>query len=616
MSDQGLTAPPSLDGEMIFVLTVLAVVFAGFVRSSRSPDVVAMLGACALLVAGVLPVDELLRVFSNPGPVTVGALFVVSGALQRTGVVDRLTVGAEALADLGPVRARLVMLSVVMAISGIINNTPVVMVLVPLVMTLAERLDTVPSKLLIPLSYASVLGGACTVIGTSTNLIVDGVAREQGLEPFGIFEITAPGVIMGVVGIAYLMVFGPLLLPRRHPTFSTDDVRARRDFVTELFVSEDSDLAGKTLAQTEVYDRDDVSVVDVVRDGEALAPEAELALEHGDRLTIQSNATNVLELRDMVEPSWREQKEHARSRGALLAGFRPLVHRRTTVMEGIVGPDSRLVGERVGDLNLRQAYDVRVLAMHRQGEDVEEFEAERLRFGDTLLLESGERHLRELFAQRDLVNLSEPAAAMYRRRQAPVAIAAVVLVVVLAALDVMAIAGLALIGATAMLALRCIEPREAYRVIDWRILFLIFGMLAIGRAMQTTGAAALLVDQLAAVSADLGPWVLLAAVYAVSSLLTETITNNAVAVLITPLVIGLAEQMGVDPRPFVVAVMFAASASFATPLGYQTNTIVYGAGNYRFKDFLRIGLPLNVLAGTVAVVLIPFFWPFEGGSTP
>lgn len=612
MSEERLAQAPALDGDMIFVLAVLAVVFVGFVRSSRSPDVVAMLGACALLLAGVLPVDDLLRVFSNPGPVTVGALFVVSGALQRTGVVNRLSGAAAGLGELGPVRARLIMLSLVMAISGIINNTPVVMVLVPLVMTLAEKLDTVPSKLLIPLSYASVLGGACTVIGTSTNLIVDGVAREQGLEPFGIFEITAPGVIMGIVGIAYLMIFGPLLLPQRHPTFSTDDVRARRDFITELFVSEDSDLAGKTLAETDVFDRDDVTVLDIMRDGEALSPQAGLELQHGDRLTIQSNASNVLELRDMVEPSWREHQEGERSRKALLAGFRPLVHRRTTVMEGIVGPDSRLVGQRVGNLNLRQAYDVRVLAMHRQGEDVEEFESERLRFGDTLLLESRERQLRELFAQRDLINLSEPAATMYRRHRAPIAIAAVVLIVGLAAFDVMAIAGLALIGATATMAFRCIEPREAYQAIDWRILFLIFGMLAIGRAMQTTGAAALLVDQLAAFTAGLGPWVMLATVYAVSSLLTETITNNAVAVLITPLVIGLAEQMGVDPRPFVVAVMFAASASFATPLGYQTNTIVYGAGNYRFKDFLRIGLPLNILAGAVAVLLIPFFWPFEG----
>ena len=601
--------PGGVDLGLFVVLAVLAAVFAAFVRGSHSPDVVAMLGASVLLVTGVLPVDDFLGVFSNPGPVTVGALFVVSGALQRTGVVARLSAGAERLAELGAVRAQLVMLAVVMAVSAVVNNTPVVMVLVPVVIALAERLDTVPSKLLIPLSYASVLGGACTVIGTSTNLIVDGVAREHGLAPFGIFEITAPGLIVGAVGIVYLMAVGPWLLPRRQPTFGMDEVRARRDFVTELFVSEESSLVGRRLADSDIYDRDDVAVVDVVRERRAVSPDPELVLEQGDRITIRSDAANVLELRDRVEPSWRRRSERP-SRGALLAGFRPLAHRRTTVMEGIVAPDSRLIGKRVGALNLRQAYDVRVLAMHRQGKDVAEFETERLRFGDTLLLESGQKELRELFAQGELINLSEPAATVHRRRRAPLALSAVVLIVALAAFDVLPIAGLALIGAVAVVAFRCIDPRDAYQAIDWRILFLIFGMLAIGRAMETTGAASLLVDQVAALTAGLGPWVLLAVVYVIASILTETITNNAVAVLLTPLVIGLAEQAGVDPRPFVVAVMFAASASFATPLGYQTNTIVYGAGNYRFQDFLRIGLPLNLLAGAVAVALIPWFWPF------
>ena len=601
--------PDGVELDLILVLAVLGAVFVGFVRGRRSPDVVAMLGAGVLLVTGVLPVDALLGVFSNPGPVTVGALFVVSAALQSTGVVARLSAGAERLADLGPVRARLVMLAAVMAVSAVVNNTPVVMVLVPVMIALADRLDTVPSKLLIPLSYASVLGGACTVIGTSTNLIVDGVARDHGLAPFGIFEITAPGLIVGAVGIVYLMTVGPWLLPRRQPTFSTDDVRARRDFVTELFVAEESSLVGGRLADTGIFQRSDVTVVDVVRDRQARPADRDLVLEPGDRITIRSDAANVLELRDIVEPSWREQSEPP-SRSALLAGFRPLAHRRTTVMEGIVAPDSRLIGKRVGELNLRQAYDVRVLAMHRQGAGVAEFEGQPLQFGDTLLLESGEQQLRELFAQGELINLSEPAAPVYRRRRAPLALVTVALIVVLAALDVLPIAGLALVGAVAVVAVGCIDAPEAYRAVDWRILFLIFGMLAIGRAMETTGAAALLVEHAAALTAGLGPWVLLAVVYVLASALTETITNNAVAVLLTPLVIGLAEQTGVDPRPFVVAVMFAASASFATPLGYQTNTIVYGAGNYRFGDFLRIGLPLNVLAGAVAVALIPWFWPF------
>lgn len=609
-----MAAAPALDADMLIVFTVLVVVFVAFVRSVRSPDVVAMLGAGALLVSGVITVEDLLDVFSNPGPVTVGALFIVSGALRRTGVVERLHTGLGALTDLGATRARLVMLAIVMAISAIINNTPVVMVLTPLVISLASKLDTVPSKLLIPLSYASILGGACTIIGTSTNLIIDGVAQKNGLEAFGIFEITLPGIVIGVVGITYLMIVGPWLLPERRPTFEIgDDQKARRDFVTELVVSEDAELAGEKLGDTEVWDRDDVRVLDVLRDDEDLEIGPELELAEGDRVLIRSNAENILDLRALVDPDFGEEENEGSVRDAVLvAGFRPTAHRESKVMEGIVGPDSQLVGKRVADLNLRRSHDISILAMHRQGESLEDFESAQLRFGDTLLLESNEKNLRDLFTQQDLVNLSEPEVRTYRRRRAPIALLTVVLIVALAAFQVMPIAGLAIIGAAAVMAFRCIEPDEAYRVIDWRILFLIFGMLGIGKAMQTTGAAALIVHQLVSVMAPLGPWWVLAVIYAASSALTETITNNAVAVLVTPLVIGIAEQMGVDARGFVVAVMFAASASFATPLGYQTNTIVYGAGNYRFRDFLRIGLPLNIIVGIVAVLLIPFFWPFDG----
>ncbi len=283
-------------------------------------------------------------------------------------------------------------------------------------------------------------------------------------------------------------------------------------------------------------------------------------------------------------------------------------------MEGIVGPQSRLTGYRIADLNFRRLYGVYILAVHRQGEDLRSnFDEVRLAFGDTLLLEGPPEGLRRLFDRRVLVNLTEPSEQPFRRDKAPIAIGAVLLVMVLAALEVLPIAALAIIAATAVVAFGCLTADEAYAAIRWRLLLLIFGMLALGLAMEKTGAAALVVNHIAALVGGLGPLAILAALYLLTSLLTEIISNNAAAILLTPIAIGLAHQLGMDPRPFVVAVLFAASASFATPIGYQTNTFVYNAGGYRFTDFVRIGVPLNLLMWIAATAVIPLFWPLTGG---
>jgi di/tricarboxylate transporter len=265
----------------------------------------------------------------------------------------------------------------------------------------------------------------------------------------------------------------------------------------------------------------------------------------------------------------------------------------------------------VADLNLHRFYGAYILAIHRQGADLtSNFDEVYLQMGDTLLLEGPPESMKRLFDYQELVNLRRPSERPFRRDKAPVAITAVLLVVGLATLDVLPIAALALIAATAIVALRCLDPQEAYGSIRWNILMLIIGMLALGVAMEKTGAARLIVESLAAVAGTLGPLAILSALYLTTSVLTEIMSNNAVAILLTPISIGLAHQLGVDPRPFVVAVMFAASASFATPIGYQTNMMVYGPGGYRFSDFLKVGLPLSFLLCIVATILIPVFWPF------
>ncbi len=496
-----------------------------------------------------------------------------------------------------------VMATAVMIVSAFVNNTPVVVMMTPVVIALAHSLRVAPSRLLIPLSYATIFGGSCTLIGTSTNLLVDGVAQEHGLAPFGMFEITAPGLLMGAIGITYLFLFGRWLLPDRVTLAEILPDPARRQFFTEVLVPGHSALVGKTLAEAGLAGNRGVHVIDLIRDRISVDPEhGAPRLQAGDRLVLRTRAADVMELR-------------AAGGVAFDSADRPLLEpissHKTMLMEGIVGPFSELVGERIVDLNLRRQYGTYIIAIHRQRERLQNnFDQLRLAFGDTLLLEGPPEGLRRLFDRQDLVNLTHPTEKPFRRKKAPIAIVLVAAMMVLATIGFLPIAALALIAATAAVIFGCLDTEEAYKAIHWRILMLIFGMLALGRALETTGTAMLLIQHLGGVIATLGPVAVLSAIYFVTSAVTEIMSNNAAAILITPIAIGLAEQMGVDPRPFAVAVMFAASASFATPIGYQTNTFVHTAGGYRFIDFVKVGLPLNLIMWAAATFIIPLFWPF------
>ncbi len=601
--------PP--EWQQYFVFALVIAVFAAFLWGRLSVELIALGGAGALLVSGILEPDEVLAAFSNPAPVTIGALFIISAALERTGQIARLGRLFNLVAKGSERRALAALLVVCAVCSAFVNNTPLVVILLPVILGFCRDSGAKPSRLLIPMSYATILGGVCSMAGTSTNILVDGIAREAGAAEFNLFSIAPLGIVFALVGGTYLWLFGSKLLPARDTLATLLDATKGREFLIQAAVPEDSPLIGKPAVEVLEGRSRKLKIIEVRRFGRILnAALDRITLQQGDRILIRTGTKGVAELSrsDDVNVGLGEQD------------LQPMEKREAVLLEGMIGPNSSLAGQTLAEIAFRQRFGALILAIHREGQNItRNFETLRLEFGDTLLVEGAREGIERLKAERDFITLSEPTPESFNLRKAPLALAGIILFVFLASFNFgwIGLPGLqfntfaaAFVGALFVLLTGCLRPREAYDAVDWKILLLIIGMLVIGSAMDKTGGASTLANTVVGWLGPLGPWGILCGIYLLANILTEMVSNNAVAVVLAPIAIRIAEAVDVSPIPMLVAVMFGASASFATPIGYQTNTYVFGAGGYYFKDFVKVGLPLNLLLWAVASLLIPRIWPF------
>jgi len=587
--------------EIAFVLglTIVAVVL--FVTEKFSTDVVAVLVMVVLLVSGILTPAEGFNGFANPATVTVGAMFVISAGLFRAGAVNFLGRGLRRLARRSSTLMVLVMMLGVGSLSSFLNNTATVAIMIPVIMVVAQRVNTSPSKLLMPLAFASLLGGMCTVLGTSTNILASSMAETAGLEPLSMFEFSRLGIIFFAVGVIYMMTIGRKMIPEHRTSGDLTRSFGLGDYLTELQLSDKSQLVGESLESAPLLEEFDIEVLQIIRGKDLLRPTPKTVLREHDLLRVKGDVSTINELKERAEASLGMQIKWQDS---------DLESKDTKLVEAVVGPSSPLAGRSLVESNPRKNYGVSVLAIRHHGALKHgELQNIKLMSGDTLLIEVPNSRIPYLIQQRVFLVASKAGIPQFDLPKAAKGVAIVVSVITSAALGWLSIASAAAAGALLIVLSKCISMEEAYAAIEWNVLFLLAGMLALSIAMEKTGTSTMLAGGIVDVFGAMGPRALVAAFFGATMLLTSVMSNQATVALLIPVAITTAYSIDANPRTFIFAVMFAASSSFMTPVGYQTNTMIYGPGQYTFNDFLRVGTPLSLIFWVLGTLLIPWFWP-------
>jgi di/tricarboxylate transporter len=584
-------------------LAVVLGILIALMSSNTQPDLLFIGGTATLAALGVITPKEAFAGFANGGMLTVAALFVVAAGMRDTGILDYVGQGV-----LGPARSltaaffRLTGLTI--PLSAFLNNTPIVAMLMPVVIDWCRRNAVSPSKLLIPLSFLTILGGTCTLIGTSTNLVVSGLMEKSEVgRGIGMFELAWVGVPYALIGVLYLYFFGLKLLPNRQELMEQLG-ESRREYLTEMRVESTCALHGKTVEESSLRGLPGLFLIEIERAGESIAPvRPDQRIHHGDHLIFTGVVKSMVELEKIpglipvADPNYEVSPKEQSGR---------------RLWEAVVSPSSPLVGQTLREADFRATYGAAVLAMHRGGQRVEgKLGTVEIKAGDTLLLLAA-RHFRRAFRNDPAFYLISDVSEWrpLRRDRAWVATGIFLVLIVLMTTGWMAIEVSAILAAIAMIGCRCITGGDARQSIDWPVLITIATSFGIGTALENSGAAEFVAAGLVSVTQQWGPIAAMSAIYLFVSILTEVITNNAAAALMFPFCMAAAKQLDCSPLPMVIALTLAASASFMTPIGYQTNMMVFGPGGYRFSDFLRIGMPLNIVLWIVATLLVPIFFPF------
>ena len=592
-----------LDAQVMLCLCVVAAAAVLFITEKLRVDLAAVTILVALIILRLIRPDQALYGFANPATATVACMFVLSAGLAKTGLVDWLARRLDGLAGKGETRLLLVVCAAIAAMSAFVVNTATVAIFIPVATVLARRRKIAESRILMPLSFASQFGGVCTLVGTSTNILMNAIVVSSGMAAFGLFEFARLGMIMCCAGIIYIVVAGRWLLPKRQGTIQHIDKYRLSDYLAEFRVRAGSPLIGKAWNESDALSEQDIHLMKLIRGDRSVWHAEATEVEEGDVLLVHGTADRLMRIKDDLSLETKADEE--------TIGDRKISSNDVKLVEVLVPPESRFVGNTIGGSEILERFGCTVLAIQRRGKTLRDRLARiRLDQSDTLLLQCDAANVQRLMRSKHLIVMNELTDLHLRKERALVALAILATILALAALGVIPIFLATLLGAVAMVLTGCLRIEEAYQAIDWKIVFLLGGILPLGLALQQTGAASWLTGRLLGPAIGAGPLAVLATLYITTAVLTEAMSNNAAAILLAPIAFSVARAMGVSPRPFLIAITFAASTSFATPVGYQTNTMVYAPGGYRFADFSRLGIPLNLLFWGLAVLLIPRFWPF------